>query len=311
VGEPFSLALELFDDFNNACSQRGVLAGMLPGLRPRIQIQPEILACHVDKMKIQVEQGKVLLKNLVITGALASGSIGCRLKVTLPQYRNCDVEPLQLPLRTGPVRSLKLLNCPETVENAARLPLLVEPIDECGNRTSFTENAELSVSFSPNFVTGTTSQRLNGDLKQASFPDLVAHVDDCSAWEKSLYEVPLKFRVRLTPENVSKADSAIEVQAGLRVLPRRAPVALGFLLEGQVHGMRKSVVAELKLPAGNVIKGWKLLAWDEAGRQISRLLEPSKVKLVKSPRTLDAPLRLSGVGQQGWCEVFVLLSFWM
>jgi hypothetical protein len=281
VAAPFSLTLVFFDKVKNVCSKESVLADTLARLRPRLHLQPEGFECHVDKMTAQVGQESVLLQNVVLAGALTSSSeIECSLTVILPGYQNVDSDAAHISLRSGPVQTLKLLNCPETVENGARLPLTVETIDKCGNPTTFTEDgtANLSVRFSPAFVTGTTSQTLKGDVKRASFYDLVPQVGDRSAWGKSPGGVQVRVRVTFSPEEGSSAATATEAEARFRVLPRRAAAALGFLLEGQVYGREDGPAVELKLPAGRAIDGWQIQAWDEAGRQVSESLDESEVR---------------------------------
>jgi hypothetical protein len=135
-----------------------------------------------------------------------------------------DSDIAHISLCSGPIQMLKFLNCPETVENGARLLLVVEPIcidkvkpiDKCGNSTTFTEDGAAipSVRFSSAFVTGTTSQTSKpGRRQEASFYDLVAQVGDRSAWRKSPDGVRERVRVTFSPEEESSAATAFEAEA--------------------------------------------------------------------------------------------------
>ncbi|GAQ79996.1 hypothetical protein KFL_000430380 [Klebsormidium nitens] len=271
VGHTFCLRLVLQDASKNDFSDEDGLRDLLPTFRPELQAVQEGFAFHVDQMSVLIEDGSVCLRGVVVTVSLTSVPSLLELVVALPGYKQLDTSPARLSVQAGPDQTLSFLELPEAMENGSLFSLTVEPRDAYGNQTTFIRggSAQLVAQFSPGLVTGTISHEVSSKTGRVEYYGLVALVKDRSAWENSLSGIVVDVTVGLCDFN--KSGTALEARARSRILPRRAPAALGFLPEGQLYGSTDGGPIELELPAGRSIENWQLLAWDEAGRQVEEL----------------------------------------
>ncbi|XP_071410839.1 structural maintenance of chromosomes flexible hinge domain-containing protein 1 isoform X2 [Pithys albifrons albifrons] len=272
IGVPFSIPLELQDEFGHATH-------LTSRIRPVLEASGLILK-HED-----IPVGT----KCVIKGITAKGSVNsCQgknfnLKITLPGLKE-DTQIIKIRLQPGPPRQLKVKPDSEIlkIENGTAFPFQVEVLDESGNITA-----------QPDLIV---------HCKFLGASDLPVYSVDCSNGGTNILTGPVIHVQNIKKDQILKARIEIldckdvpPVEKIIKLLPSSHVARLQVLSMNGLKALQVKHQDEITCVAGRVMNKLIFQMYDEAEREIPiNAATAEKIKVNWTPK-IDKELLMQGL----------------